>query len=182
MKTLILGAVLAALLHITPTVILVKREDAVAHLLPGADQFAARELHLSSADSKKLHDAVGWEPPDGVITFYIGRKQSQTVGSLLFMRIDSQHGPIEIGVGFEPSGTIRGVEVTKATVEMKPWVLEALRAGLTDSYKGLTPEEQPSGAAKVKPRIGAMPGYMAELIDKGVMHAEAAYRLFYGRK
>jgi len=27
-----------------------------------------------------------------------------------------------------------------------------------------------------------MPGYMAELIDKGVMHAAAAYRLFYGRK
>jgi hypothetical protein len=179
MKTLIWGAVVAALLHITPTVILVKREDAVAHLLPGAVQFAARELHLSSADSKKLHDAVGWEPPDGVITFYVGKEQQQTVGALLFMRIDSQHGPLEIAVGFEPGGAIRGVEVTKATVEMKPWVLEALRAGLTDSYKGLTPEQQPSGAAKVKPRIGAMPGYMAELIDKGVMHAEAAYRLFY---
>jgi len=24
-----------------------------------------------------------------------------------------------------------------------------------------------------------MPAYMAELIDKGVMHASAAYRLFY---
>jgi hypothetical protein len=34
----------------------------------------------------------------------------------------------------------------------------------------------------VKPRIGAMPGYMAELIDKGVMHGAAAYRLFYGRR
>ncbi|MGE5803442.1 MAG: hypothetical protein ACM358_14440 [Gemmatimonadota bacterium] len=28
----------------------------------------------------------------------------------------------------------------------------------------------------------AMPGYMAELVDKGVMHAVAAYRLFYGRR
>ena len=65
---------------------------------------------------------------------------------------------------------------------MKPWVLEALRAGLTEAYRGLATDQPPAGADKVKPRIGAMPGYMAELIDKGVMHAEAAYRMLYGRK
>jgi len=182
MKTLLFGAAAAVLLHITPTVVLVKRQDAVAHLLPGADQFAARELHLSSADSRKVHDAVGWEPPDGMVTFYVGKHQDQVTGALMFMRVDCQHGPLELAIGFDPSGKIRGVEVTKATAEMKPWVLEALRAGLTDAYRGLTPDQAPAGAAKVKPRIGAMPGYMAELIDKGVMHAAAAYRLFYGRK
>lgn len=179
MKALIFGAVTAALLHITPTVVMVKRQDAVAHLLPGADQFAARELHLSSGDSKKLHDAVGWEPPDGVVTFYVGRNGTQTVGSLMFMRVDCQHGPIELAIGYDPRGTIRGVEVTKGTVEMKPWIQEALRAGLTDAYRGLATSGMPNGADKVKPKIGAMPGYMAELIDKGVMHANAAYRLFY---
>jgi len=182
MKTLVLGAVTAALLHITPTVVLVKRQDAVAHLLPGADQFAAREVHVSSADSRRIHDAVGWEPPDGMVTFYVGKHQDQVAGALMFMRVDCQHGPLELAIGFDPSGKIRGVEVTKATVEMKPWVLEALRAGLTDAYRGLAPDQAPAGAAKVKPRIGAMPGYMAELVDKGVMHAAAAYRLFYGRK
>ncbi len=182
MKTIILGAVAAALLHITPTVVLVKRQDAVNRLLPGADQFAARELHLSSADSKRLHDAVGWEPPDGVVTFYVGKHQDQVSGALIFMRVDCQHGPLELAIGFDPRGTVRGVEVTKATVEMKPWVLEALRAGLTDAYRGLGPEQPPAGAEQVKPKIGAMPGYMAELIDKGVMHAAAAYRLFYGRR
>src|SRR2546421_592596 len=128
--------------------------------------FAARELHLSSADSKRLHDAVGWEPPDGVLTFYVGKQQNQVTGALLFMRVDCQHGPLELAIGFEPRGTIRGVEVTKATVEMKPWVMEALRAGLTDGYRGLTPEQVPAAAAKVKSRIGAMPGYMAELSGK----------------
>ena len=182
MKTLLFGAALAALLHITPTVILVKRQEAVAHLLPGADQFTARELHLSSADSKKLHDAVGWEPPDGVVTFYVGKHQDQATGALIFMRVDCQHGPIELAIGFDPRGTIRGVEVTKATVEMKPWIMEALRAGLAESYRGLGLDQAPAGAEKVKPRIGAMPGYMAELIDKGVMHSAAAYRLFYGRR
>jgi hypothetical protein len=179
MKALILGAGLAALLHITPTVIMVKRQDAVAHLLPGADQFSARELHLSSTDSRKLHDAVGWEPPDGLITFYVGKHGDQTVGSLMFMRVDCPHGPIELAIGYDARGTVRGVEVTKATVEMKPWIVEALRAGLTDAYKGLNANQQPSGADRVKPKIGAMPGYMAELIDKGVMHADAAHRLFY---
>ena len=179
MKALLLGAVSAALLHITPTVIMVKRQDAVAHLLPGADQFVERELHLSSADSKKIHDAVGWEPPDGVVTFFIGKHDDQTTGALLFMRIDSQHGPIELAIGYDAKGAVRGVEVTKATVEMKPWILEALKAGLTDEYRGMAVTAAPSGAEKVKPKIGAMPGYMAELIDKGVMHANAAYRLFY---
>jgi hypothetical protein len=182
MKTFLLGAVTAVLLHVTPTVVLVKRQDAVAHLLPGADQFTAREFHLSSADSRKLHDAVGWEPPDGMVTFYVGKHQDQVNGALLFMRVDCQHGPLELAIGFDPRGTIRGVEVTKATVEMKPWVLEALRAGLTDAYRGLATDQAPAGADKVKPHIGAMPGYMAELIDKGVMHGAAAYRLFYGRR
>ncbi|HYU08094.1 MAG TPA: hypothetical protein VEK77_01795 [Gemmatimonadales bacterium] len=179
MKTLVLGALTAALLHITPTVILVKRQDAVARLLPGADKFAARELHLSSADSRRLHDAVGWEPPDGVVMFYIGKHQDQVTGALIFMRVDCQHGPIELAIGYDPRGTIRGVEVTKATVEMKPWIVEALGAGLTNEYRGSAVAQAPRGAEKVKPRIGAMPGYMAELIDKGVMHANAAYRLFY---
>ena len=179
MKALLLAGVTAALLHITPTVIMVKRQDAVAALLPGADQFAERELHLSSGDSKKIHDAVGWEPPDGVVTFFIGKHGDQTTGALLFMRIDSQHGPIELAIGYDPRGVVRGVEVTKATVEMKPWVLEALKAGLTDAYRGMAVTAAPTGAEQVKPKIGAMPGYMAELIDKGVMHANAAYRLFY---
>jgi hypothetical protein len=182
MKTLLLGAVTAALLHITPTVVLVTRQDAVNRLLPGADQFAAREVHVSSADSRRIHDAVGWEPPDGMVTFYVGKHQDQVAGALMFMRVDCQHGPLELAIGFDPSGKIRGVEVTKATVEMKPWVLEALRAGLTDAYRGLALDASPAGAEKVKPRVGSMPGYMAELVDKGVMHAAAAYRLFYGRK
>ena len=182
MKTILLGAAAAALLHISPTVVLVKRPDAVARLLPGADRLAAREVHLSSSDSHQIHDAAGWEPPDGVVTFYIGKRQEQVTGALLFMRVDSPHGPLEVAVGFENNGTIRGIEVTKATVETKPWVVEALGAGLANQYRGLSVGQAPAGAAKVKDHVGAMPGYMAELVDKGVSHAAAAYRLFYGRK
>jgi hypothetical protein len=128
-------------------------------------------VHLSSSDERRLHDAAGWTPPDDVITFYLGKRADQVEGVLVFMRVDSPHGPLEVAVGFDKAGAIRGVEVTKATVETKPWVVEALRAGLTNPYLG--------GAASVKGKVGTMAEYMAELVDRGVAHAGASYRLFY---
>ena len=116
-----LFAAIAAALHITPVVVLVKRPDAVQALLPGADAYFAREVHLSTPDAHRLHKAVDWSPEDGVLTFYVGRTGSAAVGALEFVRVDTPHGPIEVAVGFTPQGTVRGVLVTKATVEMKPW-------------------------------------------------------------
>src|SRR3989442_478111 len=66
-------ATIAAVLHITPAVVLVKRPDAVQALLPGADAYFAREVHLSTPDAHRLHKAVEWSPEDGVLTFYVGR-------------------------------------------------------------------------------------------------------------
>ena len=179
MKALILGVATAALLHITPTVTLVDRSAVVSRLLEGADRFTAREVHLSSTDERRLHDAAGWTPPDDVITFYLGKRADRVEGVLVFMRVDSPHGPMEVAVGFDRAGAIRGVEVTKATVETKPWIVEALRAGLRDHYRGLASNASPAGAVAVKGKVGAMPAYMAELVDRGVAHAGAAYRLFY---
>src|SRR5207245_5743399 len=132
-------AAIAAVLHITPAVVLVKRPDAVQALLPGADAYFAREVHLSTPDAHRLHKAVDWSPEDGVLTFYVGRAGSAAVGALEFVRVDTPHGPIEVAVGFTPQGTVRGVLVTKATVEMKPWVLEAVGAGLTNHYNSSSP-------------------------------------------
>jgi len=153
MKTLVFGAVVAALLHITPTVVLVKRQDAVNHLLPGADQFAAREVHLSSTDSRRVHDAVGWKPPDGMITFYIGKHQEQVTGALIFMASDSQHGHSSSPSVSIRAETVRGVEVTKATVETKPWVLEACGRG-SPTRIAARARSSASRAEKVKSHIG----------------------------
>jgi hypothetical protein len=179
MKTLMLGATAVALLHITPTVILMDRPTVVSRLLDGADRYTAREVHLSATDERRLHDAAGWTPPDDVITFYLGKRADRVEGVLVFMRVDSPHGPMEVAVGFDKAGAISGVEVTKATVETKPWIVEALRAGLRDHYRGLASDASPAGAAAVTGKVGAMPAYMAALVDRGVAHAGAAYRLFY---
>jgi hypothetical protein len=180
MNFLIRAAAIAALLHITPVVVLVKRPDAVQALLPGADAYVAREVHLSSADAHRLHEAVDWSPEDGVLVFYGGMAGSTSMGALEFVRVDTPHGPIEVAVGFTPQGAVRGVVVTKATVEMKPWVLEAVAAGFTDQYRGLKPDgTAPAGGAAIAGRVGNLAVYVAGEVDKGVARALAAYGAFY---
>src|SRR5213594_4877854 len=92
-------ATIAAVLHITPAVVLVKRPDAVQTLLPGADTYFAREVHLSAADAHRLHETVDWSPEDGVLVFYGGMAGSTSMGALEFVRVDTPHGPIEVAVG-----------------------------------------------------------------------------------
>src|SRR2546430_17133210 len=101
-------AAIAAVLHITPAVVLVKRPDAVQALLPGADAYFAREVHLSTPDAHRLHKAVDWSPEDGVLTFYVGRTGSAAVGALEFVRVDTPHGPIEEAAGACPPRRLRG--------------------------------------------------------------------------
>src|SRR5881628_2996682 len=182
MNFVIRAAAIAALFHITPVVVLVKRPDAVRSLLPGADAYTAGEVHLSARDAHRLHEAVDWSPEDGVVVFYAGTAGSTAVGALEFVRVDTPHGPIEVAVGFTPQGAVRGVVVTKATVEMKPWVLEAVAAGLTDHYRGLKPGGTPGGAggaAGIASRAGNLAVYVAGEVDKGVARALAAYGAFY---
>src|SRR5256884_3360592 len=172
-------AAIAAVLHITPAVVLVKRPDAVQALLPGADASFGAGVPRSPPDVHRLHKAVDWSPEDGVLTFYVGRTGSATVGALEFVRVDTPHGPIEVAVGFTPQGTVRGVLVTKATVEMKPWVLEAVGAGLTNHYRQLKPGDAPNGAAAIAGQAGDLAEYIAGEVDKGVARALAAYGAFY---
>src|SRR2546426_961888 len=82
MNWLIRAASVAALLHITPAVVLVKRPDAVQALLPGADAYFAREVHLSAADAHRLHEAVDWSPEDGVLAFYTGKAGAAAGGGV----------------------------------------------------------------------------------------------------
>jgi hypothetical protein len=180
MKQLFASALAATLLHITPTVILVKRPDAVRQLLPSADQFFMRDIHLSKGDVDRLgKDAENWSPPDDELTFYVGKSGGKDVGTLEFIRVDTPHGPIEVAVGFSEDHTVRGVIVTKATTETKPWVVEALEAGLTEHYRGLKPTDKPEGAVAIKAKLGDLPAFMAHLVDEGVLRAMVAYRDFY---
>src|SRR5438046_1191237 len=106
MNFLIRAAAIAALLHITPIVVLVKRPDAVQALLPGADAYVAREVHLSGTDAHRLHEAVDWSPEDGVLVFYGGTAGSTSVGAREFVRVATPRGPIGVAVGCTPQGAV----------------------------------------------------------------------------
>jgi len=173
------AAALAALLHITPTVILVKTPDVVRRLAPGADAFFEREVHLSDPDAHKLHEAVDWSPADDVLKFYSAKHGTTLVSVMEFVRVDTPHGPVEVDVGFSTEGKISGVVISKATVETKPWVEEAIAAGLTEAYVGLAPAGRPAGADAIAAKSGDLPHYMAQEVDKGVARALAAYGDFY---
>src|ERR1041384_2604955 len=179
MNPLIRTAAIAAVLHITPVVVLVKRPDAVQALLPGAEAYFAREVHLSNADAHRLHLAVDGGREGGVRAFCGGKSGQAVVGTLEFVRVDTPHGPIEVAVGFTPQGTVRAVIVTKATVEMKPWVLEAVAAGLSDPYRGLKAGDTPEAASRIATRVGNLAEYIAGEVDKGVARALASYGAFY---
>src|SRR5438034_5743678 len=179
MNFLIRAAAIAVMLHITPIVVLVKRSDAVQALLPGADAYVAREVHLSGTDAHRLHETVDWSPEDVVLVFYGGTAGSTSVGALEFVRVDTPHGPIEVAVGFTPQGAVRGVVVTKATVEMKPWVLEAVAAGLTDHYRGLKPGGA-GGAGGAAGGAGSSPPRVSPVAPVGVTGAHGAFRALCG--
>src|SRR2546421_12199164 len=122
MNWLIRAASVAALLHITPAVVLVKRPDAVQALLPGADAYFAREVHLSAADAHRLHAAVDWSPEDGVLAFYTGKAGSAAGGAPAVVRVDTPHRPIEVAGGGHPpraprrGGGRHGTECARAPV------------------------------------------------------------------
>src|SRR3989441_10925023 len=99
MNFLIRAAAIAALLHITPIVVLVKRPDAVQALLPGANAYVAREVHLSGTDAHRLHEAVDWSPEDGVLVFYAGSAGSTSVGALELLRAESPPQAVALAAG-----------------------------------------------------------------------------------
>src|SRR5256885_13954521 len=108
MNFLVRAAAIAALLHITPVVVLVKRPDAVRALLPGADAYVAHEVHLSATDAHRLHEAVDWSPEDGVLLFYAGTAGSAAGGALGVGRGGTPPGAPEGGGGGAPPGGAGG--------------------------------------------------------------------------
>src|SRR5256886_8437489 len=121
MNWLIRAASVAALLHITPAVVLVKRPDAVQALLPGADAYFAREVHLSAADAHRLHAAVDWSPEDGVLAFYTGKAGSVAGWGPGVVRGGTPPRAVEGGGGgFPPPGRGRGGRAANNARERTP--------------------------------------------------------------
>ena len=70
--------------------------------------------------------------------------------------------------------------VTTATVETKPWVQEAIGAGLMDKFVGMRQGDDPRKAIQsLAGKLGGMPEYMAELIATAVGRGLVLYATLY---
>lgn len=161
-----------AFAHITPNVQLVKKSAFVQQGLPGATQLFAKEISPEVAGS--VQKATGWKPTTDEVKLYVGRDAGGAlVGSVVFLWIASEHGPVGVGVAFDPAGAIRLAAVTDVASEPLTWVRPLLTDGRIAAFDGLAPGAE-ADAAAIAPGVHAkMPRYYAQVIAEGVARARA---------
>ncbi len=165
---------LALAAHITPNVSLVARGEFLKHGLPGAIRFFEKEMMISGPDGAAIRKATGWAPSEEDTKVYVGRDaQGQLVGTVIFLWVPSQHGPVGIGVVFRPDGAVRRVAVTDVGSEPIAWVRPLIDGGGMAAFEGLAAGAAPD-ASRVAPRVnGSMSRYYAGIIARGVARAQA---------
>ena len=167
--------------HPTPVVVLVKQATVLQKTLH-ADELFVRTVKLGSQDVQRIKQEAHFTPEDPDVRFYLGKSESgEVTGVVLFSVENTTHGPVEVGLTFSPDGRVERAIVTKATVETKPWVLQAIRAGLMKQYEGMRYGDDPATALQAMKRadLGHMPEYMAGVISGAVGRGLALHHLLY---
>jgi hypothetical protein len=165
---------LPAFAHITPNVKLIERGTFVQQSLPGAAGFFAKDLDLGADALARIRKQTGWTPTTEEVQVYVGRDQGGSlVGSVVFLWIASEHGPVGIGVAFDPQGKILAATVTDVGSEPLTWVRPLLPEGTVTAFAGLGLDTAPD-PAQVEPTVKtAMPRYYAKVLAQGVERAQA---------
>lgn len=168
--------------HITPNIELVRRGEFLRSSLPGATKFFQKEFMISGADGAEIRRKTGWSPSEEDTRVYVGRDSGdRQVGTVVFLWVPSQHGPVGIGVAFDPSGTVRRVAVTDVASEPLAWLRPLIDARGPDALIGLAPGSAPD-QTRIAPRVsGSMSRYYARVIADGVSRAQAIETLVRGR-
>jgi len=172
----------AAAWHITPTVVLNKQADVIKATLPEARSFFVRDVKIGKEALAAIHRAADFTPDEDEFKFYYGKtSDGGAAGVVFFPQVNTQHGPFEVGVTVDPSGTVTKVVATKATVETKPWVEKAIKARLLDHFDGMHPGDDVGAALNgvSKAQLGAMPYYVAQELTKAVGRGLALYQALY---
>jgi hypothetical protein len=170
-----------AFAHPTPVVKLVEHADAIRQSLKGADRFFLHTVTIGKNDLATIRRSVSFTPDDPEVRFYVGKRSDGTdVGVVLFAQANTVHGPVEVALAMTPDGKIGKVTVTRATVETKPWVQEAIATGFLDKMKGLSTNDDPGAAVTpLKGKLGGMPYFEAEVIAAAVKQGLVLYGVLY---
>jgi hypothetical protein len=177
-----LALLVGAASHPTPTVVLVKQTDLIRSTLNGATQFFVRKVTIGKDDLARIRKEVDFSPEDPDLSFYLGKTGAgKLVGVVLFPQVNTVHGPIEVGLTMRPDGSIASAVVTKATVETKPWVEEALASGLLKRFQGLRyGDDVKRAVGQLSPgQIGQMPYWEASVIAAAVQQGLVLYHMLF---
>jgi len=167
-----LGVALALKAHVTPNVVLMRRGDFVKASLPGATKFFEKTFQAPARAA--VRSETGWTPSGDDTKIYVGREEGgRLVGSVVFLWMPSQHGPVGIGVAFGPAGTILRATVTDVGSEPLVWVRPLLRNGVIAGLDGVSPSVSPDPGRIAPETSGAMSRYYAKVIAEGVSWAQA---------
>jgi hypothetical protein len=158
--------------HVSPVVQLVGKGDFIRAALPGASQFFERKLDHGTESLNRLAAEIDWTPSPQEIKVYVGRDaRNRLVGSVVFLRVPSEHGPLGVGVAFDADGLIDSATVTEVGSEPLAWVRPLLDANALGPLRG-QPAGGPVDASKLAPEVtGRMSRYYAEVIGDGIERA-----------
>lgn len=179
-----LALLLAGARHPTPTVVLVKQTDLIRTSLQDAKQFFVRKVTIGKDDLARIRQEVDFSPEDPSLKFYLGKTGDGALsGVVLFPQVNTSHGPIEVGLTLNPDGSVASAVVTKATVETRPWVEDAVGVGLMKRFQGMRYGDDVKRALEpLSPgKMGQMPYFEAQVITTAVRQGLVLHhQLFQG--
>ena len=176
------AVLLVAARHPTPTVVLVKQTDLIRTTLDGATQYFVRKVTIGKDDLARIRQETDLSPEDPDVKFYLGKTEDGSLkGVVLFPQVNTTHGPIEVGLTMNPDGTVASAVVTKATVESRPWVEEAVAAGALKRFPGMRYGDDLKGVLEpLSPaQIGQMPYWEAGVIASAVQQGLVLYHVLF---
>ena len=164
--------------HVTPNVQLVKRGEFIQSSLPGSTKFSEKVLMIGGPDMASIKAATGWAPTEEDAKIYLGRDAAgKLVGSVAFVWMPSEHGPVGIGIAFDTEGKILRAAVTDVGTEPLAWVRPLTEGNGLAPVEGLTLQDHPKAPAIAPSVRGAMSRYYAGVIAEGVARAQALERV-----
>lgn len=168
---LLFSASLAA--HVTPNVELIRKSQFVKESLAGAAQLFEKKIPAGGPAWGAMRKATGWGPSEEDAKLYVGRNaEGKLFGSVVLLWIASQHGPLCVGVVFDPAGAIRRVAVTDVASEALACVRPILDRDGTGAFVGLALDAIPNPARVAPEASGSMSRYYAKVIADAVARAQ----------
>jgi hypothetical protein len=163
------------------SVVFARKGDVIKNSLPQATNFFVKKVILSDRDKAKIKAQGSFSPQVSQVKFFYGEDAAQDlVGTVLFNRMVTSDGTIEVGVAFTPGGTVSNVVGTRAASRMKPWIEAAVSAGVVKNLIGLGSDAMSDPMKNIsESELGARAYTMAKVITAAVIHGVVYYDILF---